>query len=237
MIAATDFHTHILPGIDDGSDCLETSLAMLRMEAEQGITRVLATPHFYPRYETPETFLAKRHSAEQALREVMKGESGLPDLWIGAEVYYFRGISEMEQLKDFVIQGTNFVLIEMPAPPWQDTVYRELIAIREKRGLIPVIAHIDRYIAPMRTFGIPRQLEALPVLVQANGSFFLQPSTARMAMKMLKAEQIHLLGSDCHNLDSRKPNLGSARNQILKKLGQSALDRLASYENLVFEAK
>lgn len=235
MVAATDFHTHILPGIDDGSSCVEESLAMLRMEAEQGIGRVLATPHFYPRYETPDSFLTKREQAQKVLREAMVGQPDLPELEVGAEVYYFRGISEMDCLKDLAIVGTDYILIEMPMAPWQDTFFRELIQIRERRGLIPVIAHIDRYITPLRTFGIPRKLEELPVLVQANASFFLKGSTSSMAMKMLRSDQIHLLGSDCHNLDSRKPNLGEARSRIEHKLGPTVLQRLSKYENLIFE--
>ena len=237
MTLATDFHTHILPGIDDGSGSVEESLAMLRMEAEQGIQRVLATPHFYPRYDTPDNFLTRREQAEKCLRSAMAQQADLPQLCVGAEVYYFRGISEMENLKDLAISGTDFILIELPAAPWQDGVYRDLIQIREKRGLVPVIAHIDRYIAPLRTYGIPRKLEELPVLVQANAGFFLRRGTSAMAMKMLKADQIHLLGSDCHNMESRKPVLGFARDLIEQKLGSQILARLANYESIVFDTK
>ena len=61
-----DFHSHILPGIDDGSESVEQSIAMLRMEAEQGITHVVATPHFYPRHDTPQRFLQRRKDADVA---------------------------------------------------------------------------------------------------------------------------------------------------------------------------
>ena len=64
----TDFHSHVLPGIDDGSTSVEESIAMLRMAAEQGVRRVIATPHFYPRHDSPEHFLEKRNLAESALR-------------------------------------------------------------------------------------------------------------------------------------------------------------------------
>ena len=64
-----DFHSHILPGIDDGSRNVEESIALLRKEAEQGITHVIATPHFYPQHDTPERFLKRRNEAETVLRE------------------------------------------------------------------------------------------------------------------------------------------------------------------------
>ena len=230
-----DFHSHILPGIDDGSDSVETSLAMLRMEAEQGMDMVVATPHFYPRYESAEDFLIKRENAEKVLREAMAQETGLPKLAVGAEVYFFRGISESDFLPKMAIKGTNCIMIEMPPSPWEEALYRELIRIREKTGLLPIIAHVDRYIGRFRNFKIPEHLAQMPVLVQANADFFQKRETAGLAMKMLKRDQIHLLGSDCHNLSSRKPNIGPAKDRILQKLGEQAQQRFASYETIVFD--
>ena len=229
----TDFHSHILPGIDDGSPDPETSIAMLQREWQQGIRRVVATPHFYPRYEDPEKFLRRRNRAEEQLRRAMEAHSDLPELLVGAEVYYFRGISESEWLPQLTIQGTGAVLIEMPPAPWTETMLRELADIRVRWGYTPIIAHIDRYIGPLRTFGLPRKLQRLPVLVQANASFFLERRIASMAMKMLKADQIQLLGSDCHNLTDRTPNLGMARSVIERKLGSKALDSIRSWEESV----
>lgn len=231
----TDFHSHILPGMDDGSPDLETSLEMLSREAAQGIRRVVATPHFYPRYEDPQRFLQRRSQAEESLRKAMAEHSGLPEVRVGAEVYYFRGISESEWLPQLTIQGTGAVLIEMPPAPWSDALYRELADIREKRGLIPVIAHMDRYIGRLRTFGIPARLQELPVLVQANASFFLGRSS--QAMGLLKADRIQLLGSDCHNLTDRAPNLEEAQKHIMKKLGPGAIERIRVWEDTVFSSQ
>ena len=112
----------------------------------------------------------------------------------------------------------------MPPSPWTDSMYRELEDLALKRGYIPIVAHVDRYIGRFRTFGIPERLEQLPVLIQANAEFFLERSTASVALRMLRKGQIHLLGSDCHNLDSRRPNLGAALEKIRHKLGEKALD-------------
>ena len=64
-MAVTDFHSHVLPGVDDGSASVEESLAMLRLAAQQGIRRVVATPHFYPRYDDLERFLERRGLPEK----------------------------------------------------------------------------------------------------------------------------------------------------------------------------
>lgn len=222
----TDFHTHILPGMDDGAADAAMSLELLRQEAAQGISRVILTPHFYPYEEAPDQFLSRRNAAEKALKEALPKEEALPGLTVGAEVYFFRGMSQSEELGKLVIRGTRAILIEMPPAPWETGIFRELEEIWERWNLIPVIAHIDRYIAPFRTFGIPERLAELHVLVQANASFFLNWQTAPLALRMLKKKQIHLLGSDCHNLTSRKPNLAQALEKIRRKLGQNTVEVL-----------
>lgn len=231
----TDLHSHILPGIDDGSESIAESIEMLRMEAEQGIDHVVATPHFYPHHDTPESFFARRSRAEEALRREISLHSGLPNVEIGAETYFFRGMSDSDILPELTIGGKNSILIEMPPAPWPDSAIEELADIWRKRRITPIVAHIDRYIAPFRTYGIPERLEALPVLVQANAGFFLDRRTARMALKMLKAGRIHLLGSDCHHVSERSPDLGPALQRIAGKLGPDALARIRSFESQVLE--
>ena len=235
MSNIVDFHSHILPGVDDGSKSLEMSIDMLKMMAKQGIRHVVATPHFYPQHDTPERFLARRKEAEITLREELKKHPDLPSLSLGAEVYYFPGISESDGISKLTIDGKRCILIEMPEGPWTDAMYRELEGLYVKRGLIPIVAHLDRYIGRFRTYGIPRRLAQLPVLVQANAEFFLERSTASMALRMLKQGKIHLLGSDCHNLTSRKPNLGAAVNLIRSQLGPRAIAEICACEKSILE--
>lgn len=229
----SDFHSHILPGIDDGSRSVEESLQMLRLEASQGVRHVVATPHFYPRYDDFQKFLDKRARAEEKLREKMAGETGLPEIRIGAEVYFFPGMSDSDAITQLTIEKKKYILIEMPGSVWTASMYRELEGIYFKQGLIPIIAHVDRYVSPFRTHGIPERLQDLPVLVQANAGFFLNRSTAGMAMRMLKRGQIHLLGSDCHNLKERSPRLGEAVEVIRSRFGDRMLARLEYYGNQV----
>lgn len=235
MPGIVDFHSHILPGVDDGSRSVEESLALLRMEAEQGISRVVATPHFYPGYDRPENFLKRVAEAEEALRKEMQKCSGLPEVSIGAEVYYFPGISSSEDISALTIDQKRCILIEMPQSPWSEAMYRELEGLHSKQGLLPVIAHVDRYLGRFRSYGIPERLAKLPVLVQANADFFLERSTSRKALRMLREGSIHLLGSDCHNCSGRKPNLGQALEVIRKNLGEDPLERIDSYGHMALE--
>ena len=112
-------------------------------------------------------------------------------------------------------------------------MYRELVKLRADRKLTPIFAHVDRYMTPWRSFGIPERLEELPVLVQANAEFFLRRATRKRALKMLENKQIHLLGSDCHDLKERCPNLGPARELIEQHLGKLALAGITGWEQQV----
>jgi len=234
MNGIIDFHSHILPGIDDGSSSVEESIAMLKREAEQGITHVVATPHFYARHDNPEHFFRRRAEAEQLLREEMEKHTGLPQLSVGAEVQFFAGMSHSDVLPALTMGQTKCVLVEMLGVPWTEKMYHELEHLRYQCGLIPVIAHVDRYITPFRTYRIPERLEELPVLVQANAGFFLSPRTRKMAMKMLQKDQIQLLGSDCHNLTSRVPNLGQAVELIRQRCGDAVVKRIQTYQDTAF---
>lgn len=137
MSIQVDWHSHILPGIDDGSQSVEESLSLLEMEAAQGINRVIATPHFYAHHDRPERFLENRQEAADRLRRAMGNRVGLPDIRLGAEVYFFRGMSHADILPHLAIQGSKYILVEMPQPPWPEDLYRELEEIVAYHGLTP----------------------------------------------------------------------------------------------------
>lgn len=228
-----DLHTHVLPGIDDGSPDVATSVRMLDALWAQGVRRVAATPHFYANHDTPQRFLRRRAEAEKKLRQAWKWE-GL-DLRVGAEVHFFEGISDCDALKDMAISGTDLIMVEMNAAPWPERIFEELGEIRRKHDLTPVVAHLDRYITPLRSFGIPQRLEELGVLVQVNTNSLLHGKTRRMVLSLLKRGQAHLLGSDCHSMGSRRPDMGDAWKILENKLDQETLWELSQLEDAIWK--
>lgn len=233
MMKIFDCHSHILPGVDDGSTSVAESIAMLRMEAEQGIEHVIATPHFYPQYDSPDRFLKRREEAEAILREEMAKHNGLPRLSVGAEVYFFPGISDCDALQELTIDKNGCIMIEMPHSAWTQSMYKEMEGICVKQGITPIIAHIDRYIRPFKTREIMKCLDDLPVLVQANTSFFLHAGTKRTALRLLREGRIHLLGSDCHNVFIRPPNMGQATEVIMQRLDAEVIRRICACQRML----
>ena len=235
ILAPIDFHSHILPGIDDGSRSVEETLAMLRMEAEQGVRHIVATPHFYARHDYPDEFLNKREESYRLLQEHLDGRGDLPGITLGAEVHYFPRMSESDVLQSLTLGKSQFILVEMPMKKWTDNMYRELEDIRVKQGLTPVVAHIDRYLRPFQTARTFHRLSSLPVLIQANAEFFTNRKTARKAMHLLSHQNLHLIGSDCHDPQNRKPNLGGAFSAIGQRLGDEWLNWIYGYQHMVLK--
>lgn len=206
-----DIHSHVLPGMDDGSRSVEESLAMLRASAAQGISHMAATSHFYPMENSPEQFLARRAAAVERLREAW--QPGLPELLLGAEVYFFEGMSSIAELDALRLEGTELLLVEMPFSPWTDRMVSELLAVHERRGMTVLLAHIERYFR-FQPKGIWDDLLDRGVLMQCNAGFFLSWKTKGKARRMLAEGRIHLLGSDSHNMSARPPRLGEALSVI-----------------------
>ncbi len=221
-----DFHSHILPRLDDGSKSVEESLAMLSTLREQGIDTVLATPHFYADKESLETFLKRRNESVELLKSALPETA--PNILIGAEVLYYPGIVRMEGLKKLCIEGTNLLLLEMPFSRWTEYTVREMIELASRGNMTLVLAHLDRYLS-YQTKDTLRKIYSAGMLMQFNASFFLNMPTKRKALSMLKHGEINFVGSDCHNMTSRPPRIGEAYAAAEKKLGQDFLANFNEY--------
>ena len=223
-MAIIDFHTHILPGIDDGSKSVEMSMEMLRMSEEQGVDIMLATPHFYASRHRVEDFLERRERAFGRLMK-RKGDTG-PQLKLGAEVAFFSGISRADRMDALTVEDTDILLLEMPFTPWSKAVVEEVDTLIAKRGFQIVLAHLERYMEMPENRRWIGDLLAMPVYVQINAESLLHWGRRRKLIGMFRKGEAHFLGSDCHRTDRREPNLGKGREVLKKKLGEDFLKRM-----------
>ncbi len=218
-----DIHSHVLPNMDDGSKSTLESRRMLIKSEEQGIRYLAATPHFYPEENSPEQFLERRQEAADQLRQ--EWQPGLPKILLGAEVYYFDGISRAVEISRLCIEGTSLLLLEMPFVPWTDRMLAEVRYLNERSDLTILLAHIERYLRFQRKRVWDELLEA-GILMQCNADFFIHLRTRYKALGMLKKGRIHFLGSDCHNMSARPPHLGEAV-RLIGPEGQQYLETYA----------
>ncbi len=226
-----DFHSHILPALDDGSSDVEESVALLKMLSDQGITTVCATPHFNANRMTVNEFLTARESSYKSLSAILSEDA--PKIRLGAEVFYYEGISRLENLKALCIEGTNILLLEMPFTKWSEYTINEVIQLSCRGDFKIALAHIERYMCyhSMRVFD---NFLSNDITMQVNASFFTELKTRRKAFKLLKNGYIHLIGSDCHNVTDRPPFIGNALHLIEKKMGTEYLNDMAEYWNSLF---
>lgn len=233
----TDFHSHILPDIDDGSKSVEESLRMLAASKKQGVKRIVATPHFYPHIHNPEDFLAKRNAGVEKLVSAMKQNSTYkdeyPDLYLGAEVAYFSGISRCDWMKEMCVFGSSILLVEMPLGRWSEKMLEELFEMKTALEIIPVIAHLDRYFS-YQSKEILEELFAQELLIQCNAESFLNIKTRKKVLKMLEEGRIDFIGSDCHGDTVRAPNMGDAYKVISRKLDEDSVNKLNEFGDFVF---
>ena len=218
-----DFHSHFLPRMDDGSRSVEESLEMLRVSLDQGVDVMAATPHFYAFREDPDSFLERRAAA---FARLPLEDAPHPKLLLGAEVYYFDGMSNSESLRRLTLEGTRYILIEMPFSRWSDHMVDEVLRLRDRLRLKPYLAHIERYLRAQRGTDYIERFLREGLLIQCNADFFLTRTSARKALRMLRNGQIHLLGSDAHNMAERAPELGDAVELIRAELGDGVLHEM-----------
>lgn len=221
-----DWHSHVLPGMDDGSQSVEESVEMLQKLRAQGVNTVIATPHFYAEEESVDSFLQRRSDSFFELSQYLTDD--FPKVLLGAEVRYYPGISQLENLHKLKIENSNLLLLEMPFSHWTEYTLREAETLSGFRNVTLVLAHVERYLSLQKDDPWERLLKN-DVLMQANASFFTDWKTGRKALRMLQQGKIQLLGSDCHNLKRRPPQLDRAYSAISKRFGNDFLSQMNEF--------
>ena len=228
-----DFHSHILPGIDDGARDIKTALDMLKVSAAQGVQCMVATPHFYATRDRLDGFLKRRQEALEAL------QSRLPDNLIrivpGAEVAFFRGIGRADKIDALKIEGTDCLLLEMPFRQWSEEDVDEVSRLTDHRGFDIILAHVERYMQMPKNRDCVERLLELPLIAQVNAEGLLDWRQRGKLVKLFKAGQVRLLGSDCHDTGRRPPNLGEGREVLRRKLGQEYLDEMDGFSERLLQ--
>jgi len=215
-----DLHSHIIPGIDDGSKNMEMSLAMLQMAVENGTKGIVATPHIIEGEWLPawDQVLADCDTLRQ---EAQKAGIEIP-IFPGGEVAIHFDI--LEKLKDpgpYCINGGRYLLVELPAnhiPSFTDDFFFTLQA----RGIIPVLAHPERHPEIAKKPELLVEWIRKGVLTQMNGTSITGHMGERVmvtAELLLVNDMIHTIGSDAHRIGHRNTNLTSAITRITEIIG------------------
>lgn len=199
-ILKTDLHSHLIPGIDDGSKSMDESIAMLRKFSELGYQKVVTTPHvmsdFYK--NTPEIILGGLEKVRAAIKE-----EGIPiEIEAAAEYYLDHHLEELIAKKELLTFGDNHVLFELSfvdEPPRIKDVIFGLVT----EGYKPILAHVERYPFFINEWDRIEDFKNRGCLLQLNiNSLSGQygPQVKKMAETIIDKDMIDVIGSDCHHL-------------------------------------
>ena len=219
-----DFHSHILPGVDDGADSLETSLNMLALSKKQGVDRIVSTSHYYNFRESVESFVKRRDDAVYNLcRHINEHDMDLPEIITAAEVRLFPGMHTEENLESLCVDGTKNILVEMPYSTWSSWMYNEIYALISK-GYKPIMAHIERFLGSVKEKDITENILSMDVYVQCNADSLPDRKMKKFIKKLIKANRLTVIGSDCHNMNERISHFDDLCEYISKKFGEDYLN-------------
>ncbi len=206
-----DFHSHILPGIDDGSRSIEQTIRMLKEAKEAGFTKIISTSHYIEGY-----YESDEAERTELLNEVQKNISGI-ELYLGNEIYITNNmINLIQNKKASTINNSKYVLFEFPLSAKsmndKEVVYRLI-----ENGFVPIIAHPERYSYVQDNPEYIEELAEMGALFQANyGSIIgmYGKKAEKTLKKLLKNDLIRFFGTDSHRIDQVYTKMP----KILKKL-------------------
>ena len=225
-----DIHTHILPGIDDGARDWAQTERMLKLQREQGVTDIIATPHFdmEDNYQNPNQIRELVKQANELAKKVVPEIT----LYTGCEVLYSPGVIDAYKKGDILtLADSQYILIEFfPRSPYREI--EEAISSFVREGLVPVIAHVERYECLMNEYDRLYELSKMGAVMQMNSRSFLGKrfdKRAKMCRKMIENGYVQFLGSDCHNESERPPKMLHPYQLIAKFVGEGLADEITQY--------
>lgn len=222
-----DIHCHIIPDVDDGSKNMGESLSMLKIAVENGVSSIIATPHYHPvRGKVSQEEIAHRFSDFK--REVRS--LGIPiELYLGSEVFYTSDTPEdLEKDRLYTLAGSRYLLVEF-MPDVRLAILREAVNEINLQGKIPILAHIERYAVLTEDGEKIEELIEMGCLMQVNMmtlNGIYGKSIQKHAIKWVKQDMVHFIASDSHSNRTRAPRFREGMEKLCKKLGEAAMERL-----------
>lgn len=206
-----DFHSHILPGVDDGSKNIEESKKIILEARDLGFEKIISTSHYaYDCYEIPE------YKRKEMVTELNQ-EEDFPEIILGSEIFVsYNMIDFLKEGKASTINGTNYILFELPLRASFPNLKDLIIKLQENNYRL-ILAHPERYSVIQNNFDYLYELQEMGVLFQCNyasivGYYGLAAKST--VKKILKNNLASFLGSDVH----RSETIFKEFPKIMKKL-------------------
>lgn len=223
----TDIHSHILPETDDGAKDIKTAIQMLEIAHADGISTILATPHFHPaKCMISQDVIDER---VQKLEEIAVQLYGDFKLYSGREIYYTSDISDNIRDNRLLLNNTEYAMVEFDFHANRQSI-RSAINNVMNEGLIPVVAHIERYYDCLNDLDFAYDLKEMGAIIQVNSTAITgdEGKEARKYVKeLLKAEVVDVVATDAHSAGHRAPHMKESVEWIASKYGEDYARRIS----------
>lgn len=222
-----DIHSHILPGVDDGSSSMEETMEMLRIAGNEGTTTMVATPHYAvgSKNMTADQLINIRNQVQETAKE---SDINL-DILLGNEIYYSESVLEdVISGKAMTLADSRYVLIEFGVREHFKTIYHGLQEF-VLAGYAPVLAHVERYQCLLKREDLMEELIKLGSYIQMNsislsGRFW--NTEAAYHRKLVNKGLVHFIGTDCHDAKGRPPCIESAYKTVSKQMSDIHIQQI-----------
>lgn len=215
-----DIHCHILPGVDDGSKDESMTLRMLYQFLNEGIDKIIVTPHF--RHDQSEAYLDKVKEKFAVAQKLADQVSPKLQLFLGCEIMYSsKALSKLVNNEFLTMNGTRHVLVEFPVMV-QFNDLKGAIHDFVGSGYVPIIAHLERY-QFINKIDQVQTLVKMGACVQINSSLILGKygyQRKRFVHKLIKRDLVHFVASDAHNDGKRKVTLRRSYKLMARRFGK-----------------
>ena len=234
-----DFHSHIIPSIDDGSKSVEETFNLMKEAQKAGFDKVLSTSHYMEGYYEVEN--REREVWINAINEKLYQNGINIHIYLGNEIYITDNIIKLlEEGKASTVNNTSYVLFEMPLNAEPFNLY-DVIYQMQQNKIVPILAHPERYSFIQKDAELMYDLIEKGVLMQANyGSIIGQygKKAQKTVKKFFTNNMIHVLGTDAHRYNTIYPRIPYALNEIEKIIGTEKLEELTNTNpNLILNNK
>lgn len=225
-----DIHTHILPMIDDGPTLMQESLEMCRIAVNDGIKKIIATPHVQNGMDDSDA--NKVLEKIRMLNQLLKQEGLDLVIFPGAEVHLNDRLFDTDILRGSSIltinDGKKYILLEFPFQ-WIPPETEQIIFKLKSMGFTPILPHLERNHRIQRNpHMVVRYVEMgaiLQVTAQSiTGDFDAVP--LKCVLWMLKNNLVHVIASDAHSPIARPPILSRAVKVVSEMLGEEAAKKM-----------
>lgn len=229
-----DFHSHILPNIDDGSRSIEETFNLIQEAKNVGFDAIISTSHYMEKYY--ETDTPEREVWINAIYENLQAKNINIKLYLGNEIYLTENIIKLlEEGKASTINDTSYVLFEMPLNVEPLNLY-DIVYEMMQYKLVPILAHPERYTFVQKDPELVYDLVQKGVLMQGNyGSIIGQygEKAKIIIKKFLKNNMIHLLGTDVHRQKTIYPRIPEILSEINDLIGEERLEEISTTNPLL----